>query len=81
MMVIYSRLREDGTIEAEEEPSDEEIRRYDKKRKHKRVSNEEWVSSGPCRLLRFPVIKGLPAHFGSKTFIPPGSDFQQQASG
>jgi transposase len=38
-------MREDGTIEAGEEPSDEEIRRYDKKRKNKRVSNEDWVSS------------------------------------
>jgi transposase len=38
-------MREDGTIEAGQEPSDEEIRRYDKKRKNKRVSNEDWVSS------------------------------------
>ena len=37
-------MREDGTIEAEQEPTDEEVRRYDKKRKNKRVSNEEWVS-------------------------------------
>src|SRR5277367_5214282 len=36
-------MREDGTIEAGEEPSDEELRRYDKKRK-KTVSNEDWVS-------------------------------------
>jgi len=37
-------MREDGTIPADYEPSDEEVRRYDKKRKNKRVSNEEWVS-------------------------------------
>jgi IS5 family transposase len=37
-------MREDGTIEPDCEPTDEEIRRYDKKRKNKRVSNEEWVS-------------------------------------
>ena len=37
-------MREDGTIEADEEPTDEEIRRYDKKRKNKRVSNEDWQS-------------------------------------
>ena len=36
-------MREDGTIEAGEEPRDEELRRYDKKRK-KTVSNEDWVS-------------------------------------
>ncbi len=37
-------MREDGTIQADEEPTDEEVRRYDKKRKNKRVSNEDWVS-------------------------------------
>jgi len=37
-------MREDGTIEAGQEPTDAEIRRYDKKRKNKRVSNEEWMS-------------------------------------
>ena len=37
-------MREDGTIEADEEPTDEEIRGYDKKRKNKRVSNEGWKS-------------------------------------
>ena len=36
-------MREDGTIEPEEEPSDEAIRRYDKRRK-KTASNEDWVS-------------------------------------
>ena len=37
-------MQEEGVIDAEHEPSDEELRRYDKKRK-KKVSNEEWVSS------------------------------------
>ena len=37
-------MREDGTIEADGEATDEEIRRYDKKRKNKRVSNADWVS-------------------------------------
>jgi hypothetical protein len=37
-------MREDGTIEADGEPTDAEIRRYDKKRKNKRASNEDWVS-------------------------------------
>ncbi len=36
-------MREDGTIEPDAEPSDEAIRRYDKKRK-KTASNEDWVS-------------------------------------
>jgi transposase len=37
-------MREEGVIEAHDEPSDEEVRRYDKTRKNKKVSNEEWVS-------------------------------------
>jgi transposase len=39
-------MREEGVIEADEEPSDEERRRFDKQRKNKKVSNEEWVSPG-----------------------------------
>jgi transposase len=37
-------MREEGAIEADEQPSDEDIRRFDKQRKNKRVSNEEWMS-------------------------------------
>ena len=37
-------MREEGIIETEQQPTDEELRRYDKKRKDKKVSNEEWVS-------------------------------------
>jgi transposase len=32
-------------IEADEKPSDEDVRRFDKGRKDKKVSNEEWVSA------------------------------------
>ena len=38
-------MREEGVIEPEQEPTDEEIRRYDQKRKDKKVSNAEWESS------------------------------------
>jgi transposase len=38
-------MREEGVIEPEREPTDEEVRRYDKKRKDKRVSNADWESS------------------------------------
>ena len=38
-------MREEGVVSATEEPTDEEIRRYDQKRKGKKVSNEDWVSS------------------------------------
>lgn len=37
-------MREEGVIDAKDEPSDEEVRRFDKKRKNKKVSNEEWFS-------------------------------------
>jgi transposase len=37
-------MREEGAIEPQDKPSDEEVRRYDKTRKNKKVSNEEWVS-------------------------------------
>lgn len=37
-------MREEGVVAKDEQPSDEDIRRFDKKRKKKRVANEEWVS-------------------------------------
>jgi transposase len=37
-------MREEGVIDAAHEPTDEEIRRYDKGRKNKKVSNDEWFS-------------------------------------
>jgi transposase len=40
---VTQLMREEGTIAPEDEPSDEELRRYDKKRK-KKVSNDDWVS-------------------------------------
>jgi hypothetical protein len=37
-------MKEEGVVEEKHEPTDEEIRRFDKERKHKKVSNDEWVS-------------------------------------
>jgi transposase len=37
-------MREEGVIAADEKPTDEAIRRFDKKRKDKKVSNDEWKS-------------------------------------
>jgi len=47
-------MREDGAIESEQEPTDDEVRRYDKKRKNKTVSNAEWESStdGDARIAK-----------------------------
>lgn len=38
-------IREEGAVPPEAQPTDEEIRRYDRKRKDKKVSNAEWQSS------------------------------------
>jgi transposase len=37
-------MREQGVIEPDQEPSDEEVRRFDKNRQGKKVSNEDWES-------------------------------------
>lgn len=37
-------MREEGVIAAAEKPTDEDIRRFDKNRKDKKVSNDEWKS-------------------------------------
>lgn len=41
---VTGLMRAEGVIDEQAKPSDEEVRRYDKKRKNKKVSNEEWVS-------------------------------------
>ena len=38
-------MREEGAIAPEHEPTDDEVRRFDRKRKNKKVSNDQWVSS------------------------------------
>jgi len=38
-------MAEEGLIDEDDQPSDEDLRRFDKQRKNKKVSNEEWVSS------------------------------------
>jgi transposase len=37
-------MQEEGVIGPDEEPTSEELRRFDRKRKGKKVSNEEWAS-------------------------------------
>jgi transposase len=37
-------MKEEGIIEKDHEPTAEEVRRYDKQRKNKKVSNGDWVS-------------------------------------
>jgi transposase len=42
---VVRLMREEGVIEEGKEPTDEEVRRFDKGRKDKRVSNDDWRSS------------------------------------
>jgi transposase len=42
---ITRLMREKGVVAEQEQPSDEELRRFDKQRKDKKVSNDEWVSA------------------------------------
>ena len=42
---VVRLMREEGVIEADVEPTDEEVRRYDKGRKNKKVSNDKWQSN------------------------------------
>jgi transposase len=37
-------MKEEGIIEKDHEPTVEDVRRYDKQRKNKKVGNEDWVS-------------------------------------
>ena len=47
-------MHEEGIVAADEQPGDEEIRRFDKNRKDKKVSNEEWKSptDGDARIAK-----------------------------
>lgn len=41
---ITRLMREEGVIDEDDEPTAEELRRFDKQRKNKKVSNTDWVS-------------------------------------
>jgi transposase len=58
-------MREQGVVEAGREPSDEEVRRFDKQRQGKKVSNEDWESpSDPDA--RIAKMKDGRTHLGYK---------------
>jgi transposase len=58
-------MHEEGVIEEDHEPSDEEVRRYDKGRKNKKVSNDEWVSQTDAES-RITQLKDGRAHLAYK---------------
>jgi transposase len=41
---VVGLMKAEGVVEKDEEPTDEEIRRFDKKRKTKKASNDDWES-------------------------------------
>jgi transposase len=41
---VVRLMREEGLIEKDEEPGDDQVRRFDKARKDKKVSNDDWQS-------------------------------------
>jgi transposase len=41
---VVGLMQEQGVVEKDQAPTDEEVRRFDKQRKHKKVSNEDWES-------------------------------------
>lgn len=58
-------MRDEGMIDEDDDPSDEDLRRFDRKRSGKRVSNTEWKSSSDedARIVR---MKDGRTHFGYK---------------
>jgi transposase len=58
-------MKEEGVIEEDDTPSDDELRRFDKQRKDKKVSNEEW-GSGTDADARIAKMKDGTTHLAYK---------------
>jgi transposase len=41
---VVRLMKEEGVIDDEDEPTDDEVRKFDKKRRNKKVSNKDWKS-------------------------------------
>ena len=62
---ITRLMREAGVVAADVTPSEEEIRRFDKQRKNKTVSNDEWVSKSDPEA-RITKMKDSTTHLAYK---------------
>lgn len=62
---IKRLMREEGVIGDDEEPTDDEQRRFDRKRKGKKVSNTDWKSKADDDA-RIVKMKDSRTHFGYK---------------
>ena len=58
-------MQEEGLIAEGEEPTDEDLRRFDRKRDNKKVSNEEWVSESDAEA-RITKMKDGTTHLAYK---------------
>ena len=58
-------MQEEGLIDKDDEPTDEDLRRFDKGRKNKKVSNDEWVSPTDCES-RITKMKDGTTHLAYK---------------
>ena len=59
-------MQEEGLIDEDDEPTNEDLRRFDKQRKNKKLSNAEWVSgTDPSR--RITKMKDGRTHLAYKT--------------
>ena len=62
---VVGLMKEQGVVEQDAEPTDEEIRRFDQKRKNKKVSNEDWESPTDSDA-RIAKMKDGRTHFAYK---------------
>ena len=62
---VIRLMRAEGLIDEQHEPTDEEIRRYDKSRKNKKVSNAEWFSPSDAEA-RITQLKDGRTHLAYK---------------
>ena len=62
---VVRLMKEDGVIDDEDEPTDAEVRKYDRKRKGKKVSNQDWKSPTDAQA-RIVKMKDGRTHLGYK---------------
>ena len=62
---VIGLMRAEGIVKENQEPSDEQIRRFDKNRKGKKVSNEDWMS-GTDPEAEIPEMKDGATHLAYK---------------
>jgi len=67
-LYVTRLMKEEGVIEKDHQPTDEEVRRYDKQRKNKKVSNQDWVSTSDPQS-EITQMKDGRTHLASRTLV------------